>query len=180
MNEPALTIVVEGSSDVELARAILGPELAKQVRFFTGRGKISLASLGRNILVHEGGPILVVMDADTTNQQMADEQKGMVRLALSRFAADGDYDVFQFVPTIEVVFFEAPEALRLLNRAVPDSTLRQGLLIPKVTLTAIQGEDQSITAGPIGARAGEALAAGKQASSFRKAVQRLLTQHAEA
>ncbi len=66
--QPTLTLVVEGPSDAEFVRAVLGKELTKQTRFFIGRGKMSLASLGRNILVDQGGPVLVVMDADTTNQ----------------------------------------------------------------------------------------------------------------
>jgi hypothetical protein len=180
MTESTLTIVVEGESDADYLRAILGKDLAKHVRFFVGRGKISLASLGRNILVHEGGPLLVVMDADTTNQRMADEQKGMARLALSRFASAEDFDVFQFVPTIEVIFFEAPEALnRFLKREVPDSTLRQGLLVPKVTLAALR-DTEATDNGRIDAHVGELLATGKQALAFREIVQRLLAQHASA
>jgi hypothetical protein len=181
MSTRMLAIVVEGRSDAEIIRAILGKEVAKHVRFFTGQGKTSLASVGRNILVDEGGPILVVMDSDTTNQRMADENKGMMRLALSRFAAPEDYDAFQFVPCIEVVFFEAPEALRIfLKRDIPKETLRDGLLIPKVKLAALQGdENATITKGQIDANVGELLATGKQATAFRETVQRLLTQHAE-
>lgn len=180
MNEPALTIVVEGHSDVELVRALLGKELADSVRFFVGQGKLSLTSLARNILVDDGGPVFVVMDADTTNQQKADEQKGMVRLALSQVATPSDYSVFLFTPAIEAVFFEAPEALRgLLNRDVPSTTLRDGLLIPKATLTTLLGENAAMN-GHINPHISELLAISKQASAFREAVLRLMKQHAAA
>jgi hypothetical protein len=180
MNEPVLTIVVEGHSDVELVRALLGEELATRVRFFVGQGKLSLASLARNILVDDGGPVLVVMDADTTNQQKADEEKGMVRLALSRVASPSDYGVFLFTPAIEVVLFEAPEALReLLHRDTTAATLRDGLLIPKATLKTLRGDATAMN-GRISPHVGELLAASKQAGAFREAVQRLMEQHAAA
>ena len=183
MTGTSLTIVVEGQSDVDLIRTILGKELSSQVRFFAGQGKMSLASLGRNILVHEGGPILVVKDADTTNQQLIDEQRGFTRLALSRVATPGDFDVFLFVPTIEIVYFEAPAALRhLLGRDIPPETLREGAVLPKATLAALP---RGKAAGPLNGKhidsdLGELLATGKQATAFKEAVQRLLVQHAEA
>jgi hypothetical protein len=38
-----LKIVVEGPTDVQIVRAILGEDLAKKARFFAARGLLSLA-----------------------------------------------------------------------------------------------------------------------------------------
>jgi hypothetical protein len=184
MTEPVLKMVVEGPSDAGLIRAILGRELAEQVRFFIAQGRISTTSLGRNILVHEGGPLLVVQDADTTNPQLVDEQRGFVRLALSRFGADGSFDAFFFVPEIEVVFFEAPLALRdCLHRDVSPDILHEGLARPKATLNALRngkGTKTNDAFTPPDSHVGELLGAGKQASAFKETVQHLLIQHASA
>jgi hypothetical protein len=180
MSEPELTIVVEAKSDADLLRLLLGKELASRTRFFAGQGKISLASLARNIFVHEGGPVLVVRDADTTNPQLVEEQKGFTRLALARVASPEDYDVFYFVPEIEVVFFESHAALhKLIGHDASAETLREGVLLPKPTLTTLLGGTPPPYA-KFEPTLGELLAAGKQASAFKASVLRFLTQHAEA
>jgi hypothetical protein len=145
MTHPSsLYVVVESRSDADLIRAILGNEIASRIRFFAAGGRASLATVGRNILVHEGGPILLVMDSETRSEQLVDEQKSMVFLAMSGVAPPNLaglrewVKVFAFVPEIEVIFFEAATVLELLlGKKVPEEKLQEGMLVPKATLTGL-------------------------------------------
>src|SRR5262249_14600524 len=140
----SLYIVVEGQTDADLIRSILGKDLAGKLRFFAASGRVSLATVGRNILVHEGGPVLLVMDADTTNPHLVNELQSMAFLATSGVAPPDlarlrDWvKVFAFVPEIEVIFFEAPRSLEVIvGKKVPEEKVQEGLLAPKATLEKI-------------------------------------------
>src|SRR4051794_13028787 len=119
-------IIVEGVTDAQIIRAILGEALSKKVRIFAGQGRASLATVGRNVLFHEGGPVLLVMDSDTLDPQLTAELQSMTGVAMSGAITSGvrppvppsadppPFRVFTFVPEIEVVLFEAPEVLERL------------------------------------------------------------------
>ena len=82
--QSSLYIVVEEPADAHIIRGILGKELAGKLRFFAASGRLSLATVGRNILVHEGGPVLLVMDADTRNQQLVERLYASPRTTVER------------------------------------------------------------------------------------------------
>lgn len=173
MPGPDLTIVVEGPSDAEAIRALLGHEKAARTRFFAGRGKMSLASLARNIVVHEGGPVLTVIDADTTSERLIGEQVADLRAAIASAISYEDASrfvgVFAFVPELEVIFFEAPAALeKLLGAAAPPTLVRDGLLAPKRTLWERIGETvpRDFVACMKEPGIAEAIAQGKQAAAL--------------
>src|SRR5262249_35885795 len=145
-----LKIIVEGPADAQIVRAILGEDLAKQARFFASQGRVSLATIGRNVLVHEGGPVLLVMDSETLDPQLAAELQALNRVAMSGAITSGaqipvltaapasQFNVFTFVPEIEAVFFDAPQVLaRLLGKAPPEEKLKEGRLVPKQTLSEL-------------------------------------------
>ena len=139
-----LLIVVEGKTDAMAIRAILGADLARRARVFAAQGRTSLVTVARNLFFHEGGPVLIVMDSDTTTAHMVEEQKALTRAAVeslipgSMTGVDRGVVVFAFVPEIEVIFFEAPPALeRLLGEPVLPAAVDEGLLIPHKTLAAL-------------------------------------------
>lgn len=176
MSVPDLTIVVEGLSDAEAIRAMLGKEKASRTRFFAGHGKISLASLARNVVVHEGGPVLTVIDADTTSERLIGEQVADLRSAIASAISYEDASrfvgVFAFVPELEVIFFEAPAVLeRLLGVAVSPTLVRDGLLAPKRTLASLlerigRAVDMEFIARMREPGIAEALAQGRQAAAL--------------
>ena len=79
-----LTIVVEGRLDAILLRRLFSKYEAIPLRFYAAQGRESLATLGRNILVHEVRPVLIVMDADTLDLRRAVEHCRMVEVLLRR------------------------------------------------------------------------------------------------
>jgi hypothetical protein len=134
-----VTIVVEDRSDAILLRRLLSKPGAVPLRFYAGQGRLSLASLGRNILVHEGAPVLVVMDADTFNPRKAAEACSLVEILLRRFSTEDQSAAFAFIPELEVIFFEAPPVLvrRFGPEVVNQATIEKGHFQPKVTLQSI-------------------------------------------
>jgi hypothetical protein len=160
-----LSIVVEGRADAELLRKVLAADELRDVRFFAAGGRISLSTIGRNILVHEGAPVLVVMDADTLNPDVARHIPA---------------EVFSFVPEIEVVFFEAPGALAMaLGRQPEKAEILQGVTSPKQTLGSLlkqAGIDPAMEAllAHVDERGVEALRRGKQMSSLIELLQHLV------
>jgi hypothetical protein len=194
--QPDLTIIVEGVEDAQLIRAILGEEVAKRVRFYAGQGRASLATLGRNVLVHEGGPVLVVMDSDTLNPQRTAELQSLTRAAMSSPITSGvqlpampesamlEFKVFTFVPEIEAVFFEAPGALdKLLGNKPSQEKVKEGHFAPKHVLTELLANarahrDYRDLLSHLDQKTQQALAVGRQASNLKATVASLLNEAA--
>jgi len=59
-----ITLAVKGRSDVILLRRLLSELMNCSFRYYAGEGRVSLATLGRNILVHEGCPLMIVEDVE--------------------------------------------------------------------------------------------------------------------
>src|SRR5258708_30264671 len=89
MTAPKLTIICEGASDTRLIRMLIAHELRGDMKFYASQGRLSLLSLARNLIVHEGGPVLLVMDADSTNPHVRRELEAMTIAAISGAGGDG-------------------------------------------------------------------------------------------
>lgn len=187
--EPGLKIIVEGATDAQIIRAILGAALSKKVRIFAGQGRASLATVGRNVLFHEGGPVLIVMDSDTLDPQLTAELQSMARVAMSVPLTSGvqlpaptsteppQFRVFAFVPEIEAVFFEAPKSLeRMLGKMPLPDKVEDGRRVPKQTLVELLGETDK---GPGYAaflnRIDPAIASAQQAQGLKQTVESMLS-----
>jgi hypothetical protein len=176
-----LLIVVEGQTDANILRAILGDELKSKTRFFSGQGKMGALTVGRNLLVHEGGPVLMVIDSDTLSTEQSEEEEALAGYALASVAFGAIFGVFTFKPEIEVVFFEAPRGLeRLLGKTIPPETVREGLFIPRQTLEKLLVEpgprrDYLSFVGNVDPEAGAELAKGLQAAALIEKVRSLVT-----
>jgi hypothetical protein len=187
-----LKIVVEGPSDAQLIRAILGDEIATKVRFYAAQGQASLATVGRNILYHDGGPVLLVMDSDTLSPRLTAELESLSLAAMSGPVTSGMplpdsvtgqqplFNVFAFVPEIEAVFFEAPDALtQVLGKKASGIELKEGHIIPREVMKAFFGDtklyrDYQGLLSHLDSNAKHALAAGPQAAKLKTIVETLL------
>jgi len=175
----ALTIVVEGPFDAAVLRKLIPESLNSETRYFAAGGRSSLTTIGRNILVQEGGPVLVVKDADTTSPELAEESRALTMAALRSIAPHQPVGVFAFIPEIEIVFIEAaPVIKRLLNGASHmNEILERGRVTPKAVLAerASQRARPDLTTWIEGLSRGdwEAIRAGAQASKFLAIVESL-------
>lgn len=190
--QPSLKIVVEGITDAQLVRAILGDEVAKKTHIYAAQGLASLETIARNVLFHEGGPVLLVMDSDTLNPQLTAELESLSIAAMNspvtsgiqfpvEIKSDGPlFKVFAFVPEIEAVFFESPKVLdRLLGKKPPEEKIKEGHLVPKQVLSELlaNGKTQADYQGllsQLDPQSRHALAAGTQAGRFKAMAESLL------
>lgn len=190
--QPGLKIVVEGPEDARIIRAIAGQELAPRLRVFASQGLASLATVGRNVLFHEGGPVLLVMDSNTLDPRLAAELRSMNRAALSGVVTSGgpipqpsdsppeSFQVFTFVPAIEVVFFETPQALdHMLGRKTPPEKVREGRLLPKQTLSELlesahAHRDYRSLLADMDPQVRHAIASGRQAKALKATIEAML------
>jgi hypothetical protein len=174
----SLSIVVEGRSDETLLKRLLIQPAHVEFRFYASEGRVALETIGRNILVHRGGPVLVVLDAETLNPFKAEEERGMARFLLERFSTPENCDALAFVPALKVIFFETPGVLirRFGADAVTESVVERGHYLPDDTLAKVlspaglakEGFFQSLTSEEL-----EELRRGPQASKLIAAVAKL-------
>ena len=152
MSDFTLRVIAESHSDISLIRKLLNLELELEygMKFYASQGQVSAVTVGRNILVHEGGPVLLVLDSDTLDIERQREYESTA-LAAVEAAYAKDYmmlqpfaKVFTFRPCIEAVFFEAPQALRqLLGIDLDERTIEEGKARPKQVLGRLCGATES-------------------------------------
>lgn len=136
-----LVVVVEQRMDALVLRRLLERALGPDPTFYPAREGVSVGSLGRSILVHEGGPVLVLMDTFTTHPDRVEEARGMTHFATSQVAVEWWFEVFAFAPELDVIFFEAPCVLRRhFGRAIEGMELELGRLDPRRQLDRLLAE----------------------------------------
>lgn len=174
MMEP-LHIVVEGRRDAVVLRRLL-PDAFAHARYFAAGGRSSLATVARNLLVHEIGHVMVVADADTHDPQRAQEDRAALLLALHHMAPAPRADVFLFVPELEVVFFECPSVLDTLRASASADAvlLNQGAVLPRKGINALlRSNDFETWVGSIPNNLWQAMRTGPQAAALVRQISAL-------
>lgn len=132
MMKTELIVVVEQRDDVVVLRRLIARALGLAATFYAGQGRLPLFTLARNILVHEGGPVLIAMDAHTTHAESLDEARGMTRFVVGLLADESAFIVHAFAPETDVIFYEAPCVLeRHFGREICGMELELGRLDPR-------------------------------------------------
>jgi len=135
----SLRVVVKGDADAILLDRLFSDLRNGSFQYFTGQGKKSLSFVGRSVLIHEGAPLLVVMDGETLSPRKAEEERGLVWFLLQQSSAPDYCDAFVFVPGLEVIFFETPDILigRFGPDAATEAVIERGHYLPDDTLSRI-------------------------------------------
>lgn len=173
-----LAVVVESRAESVLMERLLsrGPSLG--ACFLPAEGQGSLVTIARSIMVHEGGPLIVVTGAETSNPRFAAETRGLARFAIEQVAPDPTFDVFMFIPQVDVVFFEAPCILRRrFGAALTETALAVGRFDPLNTLESLlapEGLTREEFYRALSDEDVDAVLAGPQASQFVAAVEALV------
>lgn len=130
-----LSFVVEGEHDAAVLRKLLPKSLA-DARFFAAGGRSSVATVARNLLVHENGPVMLVADADTHDADRLRQDRANLQLALRNVAPTSRFGVFLFVPEIEVLFFESLQAMEKITAEARHDPInpQYGKALPKRAL----------------------------------------------
>jgi hypothetical protein len=175
------SVVVSEHLQAVLLNRVLQRALSIEADFYVGEGQISLASLGRNILVHGGGLVLVVKDAKTVDLETAEQSAGMARMVLGYVASEEVFDAFAFMPQLEVVFFEAPCVLRRYLSGIHELELELGRYNSAPTLERLLARDGRTVESFYRELDGDdldALIAGPQLSRLVAAAEQLFTRTA--
>jgi hypothetical protein len=128
-------IVVEGPADVQILRVLLDETLLEDVKVINGEGQYGAETMARSLLLDQHIPVLLVIDADTTNPEAIHSYQQDLEF-LTRSAAVGTpYKILQAVPTIEAVFLQDRNLFeQLIGRQFTDLEWRLGQKDPKELL----------------------------------------------
>ena len=180
--EMPLLIVVEGKRDATVLRRLL-PRKFSHARFFAAGGRSSVETVARNILVHESGAVMIVADADTNDSERAHDDRIAMQVALRNVASDGRFDVFLFVPTIEVLFFEYPAVLETLRKDISHDHLlvQHGRDLPQRSLSTLL-DQRSLESwmAELSEADWEQLRKGEQAQSLLESIDSLMSKKSSA
>jgi predicted ATP-dependent endonuclease of OLD family len=138
-------IVVEGQTDASVLRRLIRPELLSRVQFKAAGGASGLTSFARSAFALHRGPVVLVADADTTNERavrvMRREKQELLELASGGLPCA----VVLAVPELETVFFDTTHVLDTLLEHPPTSEQRvRARFEPKKVLTEILAAEPEV------------------------------------
>src|SRR3954465_848280 len=127
-----ITVFVEGPSDqVLLSRLVSDLGQEEEIRLVASGGRDAARPLARKQLLVARDPVALVIDSDTTDSMRVAQQQRDLEDYL-RWGAQGvGFAVIQFVPEIEVIFFQKPAVLRrALGQELDGSAVIAGKFAP--------------------------------------------------
>jgi hypothetical protein len=131
-----LSIIVESSFHQQLLGRLLAdlPQ-ADSFRIGAGDGRDGARPVARKRILVDGEIIVFVMDAATSDEHRVLEQQNDYEYYFSWGGRGLPFKVVQFVPEIEVVFFEAPGPLeRMLGGSLASEIKIAGRFAPRELL----------------------------------------------
>ncbi len=129
-------IIVEGATDQKLLEKLLADmRPAASFKVVAAQGRDVARPLARKQLITAHEPVVLVVDSDTTDEHRAREEQRGLEDYLAWGAATTPFKVLQFVPEIEVLFFDSPRTLqRLVGTPVDANVAAAGKLAPRKML----------------------------------------------
>lgn len=134
-----VTIFVEGPAEQTLLERLLAdlPAAANVRVVAAGSADDARPRTRKELLVHQR-PALLVIDADSVDSDRVEQQQRELEAYLAWGGNGVPYEVVQFVPTMEALFFDAPDVLEhLVGRKVDELMLAAGEIAPKAVLQRI-------------------------------------------
>jgi predicted ATP-dependent endonuclease of OLD family len=115
-------IITEGDSDVQLLKAIIPQHLLNEVGIIAAGGLSAVKSFARSLVARQQIPVVIVVDADSTDQKFIQERTQEIQEIVEGVAVDTPVKVILAVPTIESIFFEDACLLsKIMDFNVPNS-----------------------------------------------------------
>jgi hypothetical protein len=172
--------VVESEADVAiLSRLIPACYTRDGATYLTSGENNSVRDAGLSVLAHEDGPVMAVVNAETLSLYVAAGNFGfsVLRTGEIECAYGPDFDMFVFLPQIDVVFFEAPDIFESVD--VPESRRWKDHRLhaePRKELQEFLGDLPLVTwVESLSEDAWAKVREGRQAKALIEAVDRLLT-----
>jgi hypothetical protein len=99
-------VVTEGKLDEQILSAVIGQLMpGRSIVVVTGGGKSNAVSLARSLLAVRKEPVAFVVDADTVDPALIQEQRQSFESLLGLVAGRGTWMVALFVPELERCLF---------------------------------------------------------------------------
>lgn len=130
-------VVTQGQTDVQILRAALGVEAGDpDIQFRAGGGWSAADAYARSLLIDNKGDVALVVDADTTDPNVADDRKRFLRQSLGTVAPrPRKCMVVVVVPEIEQLLFRCKSCLeKVVGGPIGDKVLAEGRVRPEATL----------------------------------------------
>lgn len=142
-------VVTEGVQDTKILTKLLPEELVNHTEFAEGTNRYGVYSLSGTLLAIERLPVAVVMDADTEDAKVVQEQEDFLHELLQRSATkpESRYQIFIAVPTLEIVFFRDKTLLeQLTDRKLSETEWILARHAPKQFFNLLPGGHQKVVA----------------------------------
>jgi hypothetical protein len=134
-------IVVEGSMDARVLKVVLPKNLQRTVTVLIGGERSSLSSVARTMLVQVHRPVAVLIDTDSVEQTIIQERIQTTEELLKLVSGRMPVKVIPFIPTMEIIFFQANGLIRkLYPSTVTDELLLLSQRAPKAALAQLCGQ----------------------------------------
>ncbi len=132
-------VIVEGQTDqILLEKLLTDLEKSLHIRFHIAGEKNSAHPLARTLQVRLGEPVALVLDADTNDSRVAEEEQSMYESYLSFTSKGVPFIVILIKPAIEEILFESPDVLRYIaGKTLEAKDVIIGKLAPELYLTEL-------------------------------------------
>jgi len=87
-------VVVESASAAGRVNALLSQDMAKRVKLVTGQGRYSAHSLARSLLATREAPVALILNADSSNERLIQEQEDFYMESLRQASSGAKFQVF--------------------------------------------------------------------------------------
>jgi hypothetical protein len=133
-------VVTEGAVDAKILQKLLPKQVVEDTEFVAGAGKYSAHSLAVTLLALKQRPLALVIDADTNNQNLIQEQRSYLQELLRQAASDTRFEIFAAVPTLESIFFQDRDLIeQALHRKLTESEWETAKSDQKITSEHLTG-----------------------------------------
>jgi hypothetical protein len=128
-----LFIVVEGQKDEQLIGAVMTAMAAPgSYEIVVAEGKSHAVSVAGTMLTLGEGPVVLVIDADTTSEHLLAEQRSDLRALLNRAATPDQWRLAFLVPELEIALvYDEALVQRLFGRSLDEIELALREVAPK-------------------------------------------------
>jgi hypothetical protein len=132
------SVIVEGETDQHFLWAVLGAAVARGTEIVSAGGRSSAISLARSYLSLPDRTVALLLDADTSDERLIEEQRGILSSSLAAVAPEWRFKVFLAVPVIEACLFSTSQvAAAAFGSPLSSEVLLRGRYEPRRTLVEL-------------------------------------------
>jgi 5S rRNA maturation endonuclease (ribonuclease M5) len=133
-------IITEGKFDKLLLEKILEQNLNGHAQVIETSGTSAAIAMANAVLSDEEGEVILVVDADSTDEKRIKERYTQLTFLLERASTKHNFQIFLISPEIETLFFQDKEvANTIAQRELNDFELKLAASSPREALRIYRG-----------------------------------------